>query len=784
MNPNENRQDKVTSGADLDETVHVYCRLRPLQDECEVPCIKLVSPTVLNVASDSKSKVVRREYRYVFKHIFTSYSNQREIFDHVGLPLLEDLVNGKNSLLFAYGVTGSGKTYTLTGDQTHPGIMPACVNTLFNSIGEQQAHKYVIKSDRLNGFEVQSENEALEERFREAKNNKRIKSLKKATGDKVTYVNDGIKLSTVNNTSLYSVFLSYTEIYNNAVYDLLDEANGKVLQAKIIREDSRKNMYVNGVEEVEVKSAAEAFELFSIGQKRKRIAHTLLNSESSRSHSIFNIRVVQFMKSSGDIPAQTLLQVGQLSIVDLAGSERSNRTNNTGMRLKEASSINNSLMTLRTCLETLRENQVNHTNKVIPYRDSRLTLLFKNYFEGDGQVRMFVCINPSHQDYEENLQVLKFAEMTQEVQVIKTESRHLQFKTPNSKSTLKTVTSKTPVLKTPGTLTWPTIQSVELNPEDPEKNSAVLDKLLSCLQSRRNRRGSIKHDLSQKEQNFRKRLVKINQESILSCSEIRSLKATMKKQKASSQNLNVKIADLETLNNNMVSKNKELLGIIHNLQLTIDEKNLKLNQNCLENEKSKQKFVQHTEKLNKELDIKLRQQRHEMEIEMQAKELKLKKMKEIIENDEIVSSEGFSCVSPKLLYYQEPNENLPPHSTNRSAITPKSSKSINRIRALPGQVWLEHNAIKPIPLNTVMQPSMKKRKSVDKLKKAADVTNPKQNKYCLIAQEPDATGDVETKLYKADIIPTCSGGAQVVFNGVECLREESPIKQPFSPCNK
>lgn len=77
-----------------------------------------------------------------------------------------------------------------------------------------------------------------------------------------------------------------------------------------------------------------------------------------------------------------------------------------------------------------------------------------------------------------------------------------------------------------------------------------------------------------------------------------------------------------------------------------------------------------------------------------------------------------------------------------------------------------------------MQPSMKKRKSVTKLTKASDITNPKQSKYCLLAQEPDIDGEVETKLYKGDIVPTCGGGAQVIFNDVEKLKQESPTSGP------
>jgi len=100
--------------------------------------------------------------------------------------------------------------------------------------------------------------------------------------------------------SLYSVFVTYVEIYNNFVYDLLDESPiemskiGKTgLQAKMLREDASKNAYVNCVNEIEVESPEDAFEAFQRGQRRRRMAHTALNTESSRSHSIFNIRLVQ-----------------------------------------------------------------------------------------------------------------------------------------------------------------------------------------------------------------------------------------------------------------------------------------------------------------------------------------------------------------------------------------------------------------------------------------------------------------------------------------------------------
>lgn len=186
-------------------------------------------------------------------------------------------------------------------------------------------------------------------------------------------------------------------------------------------------MFVHGVTEVEVKSVEEALNAFHTGQKRKRMGHTVLNAESSRSHSVFTIRLVQ---APVDVNGEYVVQdrdkitVSQLSLVDLAGSERTNRTKNTGQRLREAGNINNSLMTLRNCLEILRENLVTGIPKKVPYRDSKLTHLFKNYFDGEGQVKMIVCINPRSEDYDESIHVMKFAEITQEVQI----ARHTPMK--------------------------------------------------------------------------------------------------------------------------------------------------------------------------------------------------------------------------------------------------------------------------------------------------------------------------------------------------------------------
>lgn len=782
------------SGDTAKEPVRVFCRLRPLKDdESDESCITLVSPSVLSLNSPADSKyTVQRELHCQFKQIFTSYATQKEVFDFVAMPLLQDLIKGKNALLLSYGVTGSGKTYTLAGETSNPGIMPRSIDTIFNSLEGLQAPKFTIKPDKMNGFIIQSEDEAAQERLLENKLGSRTlkgKNTRRVIGDQPQYVNDGLKLSDIDESCSYAVFISYIEIYNNTVYDLLEESNTKSLQPKILREDAQKNMYIIGVTEVEVKSADEAFEILSIGQRKKRMGHTMLNSESSRSHSVLNIRLVQIEQVAHNsngmavIPDSNLMRVSQLSLVDLAGSERTNRTQTTGMRLKEAGRINNSLMCLRSCLEVLRENQFTGSNKIVPYRDSRLTFLFKNFFEGYGKVEMIVCVNPSINDYEENLQVMKFAEMTQDIKIKKNE----QKVTPICRKTPKKLFNNAPgtpasasKIKASSAFTLPKIPDFSFNPDNFDEMGEKIEQIGKVLKLRTTRMENYFSELNNKEKHFRKRLCGLNDGNVLNISEMKSLKALLKKTKDETCNLKNKIVDLETVNDSLACKNDEYQDIIRSLKQTIDEKDLKINQKILEKEKVKQKFVIANEKMSQELDSKLRKQREHLQASMKAKDNKLKRVREILESDEartdIEYQEKEETESPPCEIQQVSS---PPicdiqTSNRRNVQTPARHR---RSRSA-GEVWLEHNSIKPVPLGTVLQPSVKKRKSLTKLKKASDITNPNQSKYCLIAQDQDTEGEIETKVYKGDIVPTCGGGAQVIFNDVELLRQKSPTATP------
>lgn len=599
---------------------------------------------------------------------------------------------------------------------------------------------------------------------------------------------DESQLLSVEQDNVYAVFITYVEIYNNSVYDLLDDEDprGKTLQSKIVREDGNKNMYVHAVTEIEVKSAEEAVEAFNRGQRKRRVAHTALNAESSRSHSVFTIRLVQApLDCEGEsiITDKRVVVISQLSLVDLAGSERTNRTKNTGQRLREAGNINNSLMTLRSCLEILRENQTQNGNKMVPYRDSKLTHLFKNYFDGEGRVRMVVCVNPRADDYDETIQVMKFAEITQEVQVSRPTTTKIELGfTPGRRQANRIFKEARLRLEKDGK---PEAADLELdlglvyslggpfpslslhNPHDDE----IIGPLMQFLEQRIHKRNLLRTDLEQKQNNFRKILMLTEQENITFKVENASLKASHSAQKKKLTALEGHVCKTESQIDSLLRKLNNANETIKNLQQELRDRDLALNQRLIDKQKVKQKYntkiQQETDKVSREWESKLRQQRQHLQSQMKDKDDRLRLVKQILVDDDgvLINKE------PVLDKIRALEAHTPADTRSRRERVPVANSRHRRSQS--ADRWIDHRPGALVPTGTVLQPLMRRRRSVTKLTSPKEITDG-ASRYCLMAQEQDTDGELETKLYKGDIVPTSGGGAQVVFNDVECLRQSSP----------
>lgn len=214
------------------DPVGVYCRVRPLGAEDVECCIEVISNTTIQLHAPDGLKANRngefKETQYSFKKVFGISTSQIELFEDVAKPLVDDLIHCKNGLLFTYGVTGSGKTFTMTGSPGLGGLLPRSLDMIFNSIGPYQAKRFVFRTDDKNGMEVQNQVDALLERQKRENQSsipKTPSSKQKLDPEFADMIKpeEACRAEGVDEDSSYSVFVSYIEIYNNYIYDLLEE---------------------------------------------------------------------------------------------------------------------------------------------------------------------------------------------------------------------------------------------------------------------------------------------------------------------------------------------------------------------------------------------------------------------------------------------------------------------------------------------------------------------------------------------------------------------------------
>ncbi|XP_073425069.1 kinesin-like protein KIF23 isoform X2 [Dendrobates tinctorius] len=788
------------------DPVGVYCRVRPLSPTDQECCIEVINETTVQLHPPDGCRVNRngeyKETQYSFKKVFGTELTQKDVFDVVAKPLVEDLIRGKNGLLFTYGVTGSGKTYTMTGSPGQGGLLPRCLHMIFNSICDFQAKRYVFKTDDKNGIEVQNEVDALLERQKRDGQQQVIprtplgrQKLEPEFADMIN-IENGCKVTEVDEDSVYSIFVSYIEIYNNYIYDLLEEVpidpiKPKPPQSKILREDQNHNMYVAGCTEVEVKTTEEAFDVFWRGQKRRRIANTQLNRESSRSHSVFMIKLAQApLDADGDNVLQEKEQVSlsQLSLVDLAGSERTNRTKAEGSRLREAGNINQSLMSLRTCIEALRENQLCGTNKMVPYRDSKLTHLFKNYFDGEGKVRMIVCVNPKADDHEESLQVMRFAEMTQEVEVARPVDKPICGLTPGRRYrnqafkeelTRRLEDRGGPVNGDPDEQavievliqSFPPIPSCELLDANDDH---TLPRLIEALEKRRRVRQMIAEEFNKNVISFRAMLQDLN--GVVAAKEnIAQGRMTEKEraivsQKAEIERLEKKVKTLEykidVLEKTTTIYEDEKRTLQHDLESHQQKLQRQLSDKRRLEARLQGMETQNAMKWEKECERRVAAKQLEMQNKLWVKDEKLKQLKAIV-----TETKGDRPERPSRERDREPKTPLRSISPSPVPNVPPVHSRQRRSRSAGAERWVDHKPSGSVETETVMQPHVP---NAIKVSVASEKALAKCDKYMLTHQQLASDGELETKLIKGDVFRTRGGGQSVQFTDMETLRQESP----------
>ncbi|KAM4024811.1 kinesin-like protein KIF19 [Anomaloglossus baeobatrachus] len=330
--------------------ITVAVRIRPLnqteiEDGMQSITYKLGEQMLLlkdpNEDADDWRASRARQRTFIFDEVLDQCDSQDHVYESTTKSLVEGIVSGYNATVFAYGATGTGKTHTMLGMDGEPGIFIRTLNDLFRTIEE------------------------------------------------------------ISDSTDYSVSMSYLEIYNELIRDLLNPSSGFLE----LREDSRGNVQIAGITEFYTYSSEEAIALLKKGNRHRTQEPTAANKTSSRSHTVLQVIVKHRSKSQ---KVHDELRTGKLFMVDLAGSERAAQTQNRGQRMKEGAHINRSLLALGNCITALSERGGSHTHH-INYRDSKLTRLLKDALGGNSRTVMIVHISPAAAAFEESRTTLIYA---------------------------------------------------------------------------------------------------------------------------------------------------------------------------------------------------------------------------------------------------------------------------------------------------------------------------------------------------------------------------------------
>ncbi|XP_056148251.1 kinesin-like protein KIF20B [Lampris incognitus] len=429
------------------EHLKVFLRIRPFtssesgsgeSQDCvsiEPPDTILLKPPRSSVSSRLSDKSLPQTgQRFQFSQVYGPGTSQRELFDGTVKDLIRDVLKGGNSLVFTYGVTNAGKTFTFLGTDVEVGILPRSLNMIFSSIKERIYKQMIIKPMRCHEFIRLTREQQVEEtickrnffrQLREVTSEKSSASLLCSTskaplaGSTVSVLaegeEEGVCLELEAHT-MFSVWVSFCEIYNENIHDLLEPMPSGAQKRTVLRlsQDVKGNAFVKDLRWVQVNSAEEAYMVMMLGKRNQSFSSTKLNHLSSRSHSIFSIRILRIE----DTGIPRVIAISELSLCDLAGSERCAKTQNKGERLKEAGNINTSLLILGKCISALRHNQQAKLLQHVPFRESKLTHYLQSFFCGRGKACMIVNINQCASVYDETLNVLKFSSLAQKVVVL------------------------------------------------------------------------------------------------------------------------------------------------------------------------------------------------------------------------------------------------------------------------------------------------------------------------------------------------------------------------------
>uniref|UniRef100_A0A3P9IH86 Kinesin family member 20Ba n=1 Tax=Oryzias latipes TaxID=8090 RepID=A0A3P9IH86_ORYLA len=406
--------------------LQVYLRIRPFTSEeskrgesqdcvtieaLDTVLLRPPSSPAVSARFSTDRALPQAGQRFRFSKVYGPETTQRELFDGTVKDLVKDALEGTSTLVFTYGVTNAGKTFTFLGPDADAGILPRSLDVIFNSMEGQVFCGMSIKPHRCREFtRLSREQQAEEELFKRNLFRQTVEVMSSIIFNRFrsstsAAAEDGVKLKVEANTK-FSVWVSFCEIYNENIHDLLEVTPSGAPRRTALRlsQDIKGNAFIKDLRWVQVDTAEEAYKVVKLGKKNQSFCSTRLNNLSSRSHSIFSIRILRIE----DAEMPRVSTVSELCLCDLAGSERCAKTQNKGERLKEAGNINTSLLILGKFYASI--SFIDHF-----FLESKLTHYLQGFFCGRGKTCMIVNINQCASMYDETLSVLKFSAVAQKV---------------------------------------------------------------------------------------------------------------------------------------------------------------------------------------------------------------------------------------------------------------------------------------------------------------------------------------------------------------------------------
>ncbi|KAG5899545.1 hypothetical protein JTB14_008231 [Gonioctena quinquepunctata] len=409
-------QTTICNKENEDKCIRVYLRLKggvPYENLYEIDTNKLICKVP--------------EGSYSMRHLkYGNAMTRTYTFTKIFRPMVLGFINGRNSTLFTYGASGSGKTFTIVGTPAEPGLIPRALEYIFRTLPKMDDQPPVkplpngsttILDHSMLRFEKSNKSTILNATVPDkATHTKTYRQMQERLSSEPVAKIDDLSNICVN------LWVSFAEIYNESIHDLLIAVPKGKQRPKLALGQTNGQTYIKKLTAINVSDGMEAYQILQFGIHNLNYAATAINSHSSRSHCIFTIKLVQTSKFSDEIC------VSSFNFCDLAGSERSKKTLNIGDRLKESNNINTSLLVLGRCIENIRCLQQIKDKRLVPFRESKLTQLFQRALMGFENLEMMVNINPSRDMFDETHQALNFAAIAKEIIVEEQPSKPIRKK--------------------------------------------------------------------------------------------------------------------------------------------------------------------------------------------------------------------------------------------------------------------------------------------------------------------------------------------------------------------